>query len=379
VHPALPSKRVAVVVATGFSLLFAPGAGAALDLSKVGQFNSPTYVTSPPEDRKRLFVTERAGKIRVVSEGRKRSKPFLDITGKVGTASEGGLLSMAFAPGYKKNRRFYVYYVDKRQDIRIDEFRTRRNSPTRADKGSRRQVIRIKSPPNTHKGGQLQMTKGGYLLAATGDGGDFRSPSKKPQKRGSLLGKLLRIKPDTGRKGSARNWRPHPDNPYAGKRKGHSAILSLGLRNPWRFSLDRKRPSRIVIGDVGHSRTEEVNLGSLNRLAGTNFGWPCFEGNRKLKSCKVKRHKRPRFTYSHKKGRCSITGGYVNRARGLPRQGEYFYGDFCSGEIRTLSLNRGRSRSTGLNVSALVSFGEDAKGNLYTVSLSGSVSKIVNR
>ena len=368
---------ITVTVAIGVAV--PSSAPAALDLSKVGQFNSPTYVTSPPEDGKRLFVTERAGKIRVVSEGRKRSKPFLDITGKVGTASEGGLLSVAFSPGYRKNRRFYVYYVEGgSQNIRIDEFRARRNSPTRADKRSGRKIIEIKSPDNTHKGGQLQMTPGGYLLAGTGDGGDYNTPSKKPQKRKSLLGKLLRIKPAAGK---GRNWRPHPDNPFAGKgkRKGHSAILALGLRNPWRFSLDRERPGRIAIGDVGHSKTEEVNAGSLDRLRGANFGWPCYEGRSKFKGCKVKRHTSPRFTYPHTKGRCSITGGYINRAPGLPRQGEYFYGDFCTGEIRAANLDRGSSQATGLNVTALVSFGEDAKGNLYTVSLNGKVAKIVNR
>jgi glucose/arabinose dehydrogenase len=361
--------------------LLPASAPAALDLSKVASFNSPTYVTSPPDSRKRLFVTERPGKIRVVTEGKKRSQPFLDISGKVGTASEGGLLSMAFSPGYKKNRRFYVYYVeDGSQNIRIDEYRTRRSSPTRADKGSGRKIIEIGSPDDTHKGGQLQMTPGGYLLAGTGDGGDYNSPSKQPQKRKSLLGKILRIKPQAG-KSSKRNWRPHPDNPFAGKgkRKGSSAIMALGLRNPWRFSLDSKRPGRIAIGDVGHSRTEEVNAGSLDKLSGANFGWPCYEGRSKFKGCKVKRHTAPRFTYPHSKGRCSITGGYVNRAPGLPRQGEYFYGDFCTGEIRAANLTRGSSQATGLNVPTLVSFGEDAKGNLYTVSLAGAVKRIVNR
>lgn len=369
--------RYAATLAGAGLLLTAPSAHGALGLSKVAGFNSPTYVTSAPDTAQRLFVTERSGKIRVVSGGRKRSKPFLNISGKVGSAGEGGLLSMAFSPRYRKDRRFYVYYVDNDQNIRIDQYRRKRNSPTRADKASGRRIIKIKSPRQTHKGGQLQMTKGGYLLAATGDGGDFSRPSKKPQKRKSLLGKLLRVKPDV-RKGK-RNWRPHPGNPYKGRRKGHSAVLSLGFRNPWRFSLDRGRAGRIVIADVGHSRTEEVNVGRLGRLGGSNFGWPCFEGHRRLKSCTVKPHRGPRFTYRHSKGRCSISGGYVNRAAGLPRRGAYFYGDFCTGEIWALDLDRRRSRGTGLRVPALVSFGEDARGNLYTVSLNGRVSRIVNR
>ena len=157
------------------------------------------------------------------------------------------------------------------------------------------------------------------------------------------------------------------------------AILALGLRNPWRFSRDRRRPERIVIGDVGHSRTEEVNAGSLDALRGANFGWPCYEGRSKLAGCKVRRHRGPAYTYAHAGGRCSITGGYVNRAKGLPRQGEYFYGDFCTGEIRTVDLRRRRSHATGLRVPSLVSFGQDAGGRLYTVSLNGDVRRIVNR
>jgi glucose/arabinose dehydrogenase len=375
-------RRVQLITLTAIglvTLLTAAPADAKLGLKKVGHFDDPTYLTSPPGDAKHLFVTERAGVVRVLTDGRKGSRSFLNIKSRVTTRSEGGLLSIAFAPNYSKSRRFYVFYVDKQQNINVDEFRARRHSATKASGGSRRRVIRIKSPPDTHKGGQLQMTKGGYLLIGTGDGGDFESPGKKAQDRHSLLGKLLRIRPATERPNSQPQYRPHPDNPYAHSKRGSSAILALGFRNPFRFSLDRKRPDRIVIGEVGHSHTEEVDGGSLAKLAGANFGWPCYEGTRRLEDCKVKHQRKPLFSYSHHKGRCAIAGGYINRAEALPRQGQYLYGDYCSGEIRTADLRRGRSQSTGLRVPTIVSFGEDARGNLYTVSLAGDVKRIVNR
>lgn len=375
------AARAVVVAAVLGGLAVAAPAAADLSLKGVAGFDRPTYLTAPPGDPDRLFVTERAGTIRVVVRGKKRRQPFLAIKGLVSTRSEGGLLSMAFAPDYERSGKFYVYYVDNRQRIRVDQFRARPGSKDRARRKSRQNIITIASPPDTHKGGQLQMTRSGYLLLATGDGGNYMSPSRKPQSRTSLRGKLLRLKPAANQPARKRQYRVHPENPFVG-RQGNGAIMALGLRNPWRFSLDRERPARIAIADVGHGRVEEVNFGSLGRFAGANFGWPCWEGRKRMLDCRVPRHRKPSFTYGHSGGRCSITGGYLNRAPGLPRQGHFFYGDYCSGEIRTVRLRpkrSGRSRATSLRVPALVSFGEDSRGRLYTVSLNGLVSRIVKR
>ncbi len=155
--------------------------------------------------------------------------------------------------------------------------------------------------------------------------------------------------------------------------------MARGLRNPWRFSIDRKRPSRITIADVGHSRLEEVNSGGIGKLAGANFGWPCYEGTQRLEGCNVRHHRKPNLTYSHGGGDCSIVGGYFNRAPGLPRQGKYLFGDYCSGRIWASRLRGSGKERTPIGVSRLVSFGEDAAGNLYTVSINGAVRKLVDR
>jgi hypothetical protein len=356
--------------------VLAEASEARLGLHRVGHFNSPTYITGTEADPKREFVVERAGRIRVIVQGDVKHHPFLDITSRVSTRSEDGLHSVAFAPDYDETGKFYVYYVGTDHDIHIDQFRTRR--PNRARRSSRQKFIEVKSPPDTHKGGQVQMTAKGYLLAATGDGGDFNHPARAAQDKRSQRGKLLRIMPAAQRPAKKRQWRPHPDNPYVGKR-GDDAILARGLRNPWRFSLDRKHPERIAIGDVGHSRTEEVDGGPMRKVSGANFGWPCWEGTKKLLGCRVRHRTKPLLTYSHGGGRCSIIGGYVNRAPDLPRQGKYFFGDYCSGEIWTGSLRTGGRDKTPLKVPSLVSFGQDARGNLYTVSLEGDVKRIVRR
>lgn len=347
---------------------FSASEASALSLKRIGSFNQPTYLTTAGD--KRLFITERAGVIKTVRKGKIRT--FLSIKNLVGTRSESGLLSMVFDDRFKKNRKFYVYYVDKNQTIRVDQFKAKKKNSHRKTKRTRINIISIPGPPDTHKGGQINMING-YLMFGTGDGGDYKNPGKQSQNKNSLLGKLIRIKPFPT-KGRRPNFRPHPDNPFV-RKSGRSSIFALGLRNPWRWSFDAKYPNQILLSDVGHSRFEELNRGSIQAWTGGNFGWPCFEAKKKMLSCASRSFIRPSYVYSHRGGRCSITGGYVNRSKVLPRYGAYFYGDFCTGEIRT--LRSGKSRGTGLRVSQLVSFGEDSRNNLYAVSLNGPVYKLV--
>ncbi|HYP49043.1 MAG TPA: PQQ-dependent sugar dehydrogenase, partial [Thermoleophilaceae bacterium] len=126
-------------------------------LVKLGDFDAPTYLTAPRGDRSRRFVVERAGRIRVVRGGRVLRAPFLDISNRVLTEGESGLLSMAFAPDYARSGRFYVYFIDRRGAgyIRIEEYRRSRNAD-RALPSSRRLVLTLPHTRSNHKGGQLQ-------------------------------------------------------------------------------------------------------------------------------------------------------------------------------------------------------------------------------
>jgi glucose/arabinose dehydrogenase len=345
-------------------------------LQPVGRFSSPIYVTAPREDTDRLFVVERAGRIRVLVNGRKRSAPFLDIRGLVSTGGERGLLSMAFAPDYASSGRFYVYFTDNRGDIRIEEFR--RASADRAARRSRRTVLRVGHRRySNHNGGQLQFGPDGFLYAGTGDGGGGGDPFRSGQSLRTDLGKLLRIDP---RAGGGRSFRVPANNPFRGRRGARPEIWAYGLRNPWRFSFDRGAGS-LVIADVGQDSQEEVDFVARGR--GANFGWSVFEGRRRFRGGSARRHARPVLVKGHGSGWCSIVGGYVVRDPALPAlRGRYVYGDLCRSGIRSVRLTRGRARGdrgTGLNVSSLVSFGEDAAGRLYAVSLGGRVYRFVPR
>ena len=350
----------------------AQAAVSGLTRRRVGTFSNPTYVTAPPSDRTRLFVVEQGGTIRLIRRGRKRDRPYLDISDRVQAGGERGLLSMAFDPNYARNGRFYVYYTDDGGDIKIVEFKGRRN---RARKSSARTVLTQEhSTYGNHNGGQLQFGPDGRLYIGLGDGGGGGDPFEAGQDLGTHLGKILRINP-TGR------FRAPRSNPFVGRRGAKPAVYSYGLRNPWRFSFDRST-GHLVIADVGQNEWEEVDFVRSGR--GRNFGWDAFEGNHEYEGGSAPGHVRPVIEHSHDgDGFCSITGGYVLRHRSYANlRGTYVYGDLCEGEIRGARLAPGRTsgrRNFGVQVPQLSTFGEDARGRVYAASLNGPVYRLVPR
>jgi hypothetical protein len=346
-------------------------------LHALAHFNQPTFAAGPRKSKHLVFVTERQGKIKVV-HGDRKGGTFLDMRHWVGCCDvETGLHSIAFPPDYQRSRKFYVYFTNRQENIEIDQFKRSRKHPAKANRGSRRKLIEInQTGPVNHNGGTVAVASNGLLYAATGDGGNFQNTSHAPQRKGSLLGKLIRIDPRPGKHG--RHYRIPKGNPYVGK-PGRDAIYARGLRNPFRFSIDRKR---ILIADVGEDRREEVDAKPLRKARGANFGWPIYEGTLRFRHGHIGHHDKPIFQYSHSGNNCSITGGVVirdKRLRGL--RGRYIYGDYCSGEIRTFKLWKGRARKDrALNVrraNGPVAFGVDGRHRVYVVELnSGRVSRL---
>lgn len=344
----------------------------------LGRFDEPTYIAAPRGDSRR-FVVERAGRIRVVKGRRVLGTPFLDIEDRVTTGGESGLLSMAFARDYSSSRLFWVYYTDKQGFLQIDQYRASASNPDRAAPGSRRSVIRVPHFRRNHKGGQLQTGPDGALYAGFGDGGSGGDPDENAQDLRELLGKMIRIRPRANG-----GYSVPADNPFRGRAGARPEIYAYGLRNPYRFSFDRRR-GHLTIGDVGQDEIEEIDFaagrsGGRQPRGGFNFGWDTFEGRKRFEDGTAPGHVRPALQHTHAEGFCSITGGYVIRDRSLGRgwTGRYIYGDYCDGTLRLAPFRRPttRSRATRLNVDSLVSFGEDGRGRVYAVSLGGPVYRI---
>jgi glucose/arabinose dehydrogenase len=365
----------------------APGrAGGGVALKKIGQFESPVFVTGAPGYPKLLFVVEQPGRVAVLSGGKQLSRPFLDLRNAVGyDGGERGLLSIAFPSDYRQSGGFYVYYNDDAGNIRVDEFK--RRSPTRAAPGSQRHVIEVPHPINSnHNGGQMQFLDN-LLYFGTGDGGSGGDPPNNAQNKDVLLGKLLRIDP---RPAGGRPYSVPSSNPFVGK-AGRDEIYSYGLRNPFRFSFDTvsAQQPRIAIGDVGQNQFEELDYTTVAAASGANFGWDALEGFAPYKdensgTADPGGTTKPIFAYSHNRsGSCSIAGGYVvsdPSLRSLYKR--YVYADFCEGELRSLVPHlKGASgeRKLGLTVASPSSFGEDEAHHLYVSSLEGPVFRLVPR
>jgi glucose/arabinose dehydrogenase len=305
-----------------------------------------------------LYVVEQPGRVRLLAGGGPGAT-LIDIRDRVLSGGEQGLLGLAFHPRYAENGRLFVHYTNRDGDTRVDEYRARRGS---ADLASRRELLAIEDPYPNHNGGQLSFGPDGLLYLGMGDGGDAFDPQDNAQDLEERLGKLLRLDADDPRS----DWRP----------------VAYGLRNPWRFSWDRETGS-LWIGDVGQDEREEIDV--IRSLGETppNFGWPAFEGRHDPDERTPRGPGRlifPAAEYEHEDGHCSITGGYVYRGREVASmRGRYVYADVCSGMIWTLRASAdGASdvRREDDRLEQLASFGEDARGELYALSLTGSVFRL---
>jgi glucose/arabinose dehydrogenase len=263
---------------------------------------------------------------------------------------------MAFHPGYAKNRRFYVNYTGNDGHTRVVEFRS---DGRRARLSTARQLLFVRQPFSNHNGGQVQFGPDGKLYVGMGDGGSGGDPQNNGQNPRAQLSKLLRANP------LSVDWE----------------IAGYGLRNPWRFSFDRKT-GELYIGDVGQNEREEIDH-QPRGAPPANYGWARYEGSR-TNASEVELDPPsplvfPIFEYSHNEG-CSVTGGYVYRGSAVPAAaGRYFFGDYCSGTVWSLRVVDGKAagvRREPFDVSSLSSFGEGARGELYLVSHEGGIYRL---
>jgi glucose/arabinose dehydrogenase len=384
----------------------------------------PLLVTSPPGDTGRLFIVEQSGVIIL----KKRGDPpdtfssFLDISAKVQaslTNNEMGLLGLAFDPDYGTNGAFYVNYAEGPLNgpwFTVVARYLVSGDPDAADPNSEQRLLRFAQPQNNHNGGQLQFGPDGYLYISTGDGGgagDQHGTCGNGQSRTTLLGKLLRIDvrgiapfsrpPDCG--GTTAVYMVPSDNPFAAGPGGDcDEIWAYGLRNPWRSVFDAATGD-LYIADVGQNCWEEIDYANSLSTGGENYGWRMMEGNHcynnstPLKcdpspaTCSgVPPCNDPSFTdpiaeYDHGAG-CSITGGLVYRGCLMPNlAGVYFYGDYCSGFVRSMRVVGGiatdaRDWTSQLDpgrtlTNSLTGFGVDQQGEPYIVQRGGTILKML--
>ena len=346
----------------------------------------------------RIFVAERLGKIWACdAKGKKLSDtPFLNITDEVFTVfpndyDERGLLGFTFHPNYPDSPYFYVNYIGLDSNSHISRFTVDPKNPNKALKNSELLLLLVNQPKApefvNHKAGCLKFGPDGYLYVSFGDGGSAGDPRNNAQDMNKFLGKMLRIdvnKPDTKRN---KNYSIPASNPFVDKQNVKPEIWASGLRNPFRFSFDKKTGD-LWLPDVGQDTWEEINVQKNGAKGGANYGWSCYEGNHNFKfnDCYYNGlpYTFPIVEYKHTENPCgAITGGFVYRGSKYPKlYGLYIYNDYCNGKFSVVF----KQNQTWLNVFMLdeddldyVSIGEDSKGELYAINQpTGEIEHIID-
>jgi len=339
-------------------------AAARVKLTQVGTLSQPLAMAVRSGDPD-LYVAQKGGEVRTLG-----GTTVLDLGDRVATGYEQGLLGLVFSPD---GGQLYVNYTDRSGDTHVVEYAF---TGGRADPATARELLFVDQPFPNHNGGNLVFGPDGRLWIGLGDGGSANDPRDNAQTLGTLLGKMLRIDP---RPSGDRPYTVPPDNPFVGRAGARGEIWSLGLRNPWRYSFDRATGD-LWIGDVGQNAREEVDFTPGSSKGRENYGWARLEGTRPVSGSPPAGAIGPILEYDASGGNCAVTGGYVYRGARIPNlEGAYLYADFCLGEILALRQSGGRAagrRSLGVTVPDLSSFGEDAAGELYALSLSGGVFRI---
>jgi len=380
--PVPASQTIAVTSGnTGTATVSYSAAALTLALQQIASVPGAVFAAAPPGDA-RLFIVERAGRIRILQGGAVLDTPFVDISSRVTTQGEGGLLSVAFHPQYASNGILFLYYTDLSNNIVIERHRASSNANL-AEAGPGLVIIRIPHPTyNNHFGGTVAFGPDGMLYLGTGDGGGGGDPAGNAQNPASLLGKMLRL--DVSASTLMQPYAVPPTNPWVNDTTGRRGeTWALGLRNPWRFAFDG---GNLYIADVGQDRREEVNIAAAGQ-GGLNYGWNTMEGTLcyNATSCAQGGLTLPAFDYDHginDVNGCSITGGYVYRGSAIGElAGHYFYSDFCKGFLKSFLYAGGAvSGQTDwpiTHVGNIVSFGRDGNGELLLIAAGGGVHRIV--
>jgi glucose/arabinose dehydrogenase len=344
----------------------APDLAVEVRLREVAVLRAPTAGTAGPDGT--LYLAERSGTVHPLEDGR-LGDAVVDLTDETTTDGERGLLGLAFAAD---GSELFLSYTDRDGDSVVAAVPVVDGRPR---DGQRRVLLTVEQPFANHNGGDLRLGPDGLLYLGLGDGGGAGDPQEHGQDRSTPLGAILRLDPS----------RPDAipaDNPHVGDPDGHDAVWVHGLRNPWRFSFDRVTGA-LYVADVGQGSREEVSVLAFGDAAGANLGWNRMEGTRPFAGEEPDDHVPPVHQYVTREEGCAVTGGFVYRGSAIPSLvGAYLFSDLCVSTLRAIVVadgevvDQGVLSVTGSEITQVVSFVEDADGELYLVSLNGPVLRL---
>jgi glucose/arabinose dehydrogenase len=359
----------------------------------------PTFITNAADKSGRLFLVEKAGTIRILRDGVLLDNFFLDISGRVGSSGDDGLMGLAFPPGFKKKQYFYVYYTGLDGNPVLSRFHISAANPDIADPDSEEPLLNftgftVSDPAERiHIGGWIGFHPRNHrLYISTGDTGPQGDPNNNSQNPGVLMGKMLRIDVEHGPE-TIQPFRPYRiprSNPFVNTPGYLPEIWALGLRNPFRCSFDSL--GRFYIADVGYNTSEEIDFEPVGSKGGKNYGWNILEGFDFTglppnPAIFPPNYQAPVASFSHADNFECIIGGYVFQGPKFWRmRGVYFFANFgenfSQGPYQIWGMRRSENWASKLLLEIgfpISTFGVDEKRNLYVANIeNGIIYQIVD-
>ncbi len=381
-----PCPSALATAAGALLLLLTPPASAAIvegvELRLLASgLDSPVALAQAGDDR--VFIAEQSGRIRVLAGDILLPEPYLDLRNRVTSGGEQGLLGLAFHPRYADNGWLFVSYTRAGDGASVlSRFTRSALDPDRGNPESEAILLVVPQPYSNHNGGHVAFGPDGYLYFGLGDGGGAGDPQCRAQNIDELLGKILRLDVDVHSASPPYHGVP-PGNPFVGTTPGADLVWALGLRNPWRFSFDR-RYGFLHIADVGQGSFDEIDFGGPDWPPPLNYGWKVMEGSACFSRagcppstplCGDDSLLLPEFDLPLTDGHCAVIGGTTYHGHRLAHQYRYFFGDYCTGDLWTLRGSAGGLARDDLpfDLPTLTTFGETRVGELLLATQSGEL------
>ena len=307
------------------------------------------------------YIAERSGEIFELATDGVKGQQVLDISDLTVAQGEQGLLGLAFAPD---GSSAYVNYTNLAGDTVIASFTI--NTDGTFDESSQNIITTIKQPYPNHNGGEIIVDQDGSLFVFMGDGGSADDPERYALDITSPLGKIWKLTQTAGQWNTGESW-------------------AVGLRNPWRASLDPVT-NDLWVADVGQDNWEEINVVPFDQVQGVSFGWSAREGTHEFNADQQALHEtftavEPVYEYEHVDNNCSISGGVVYRGSQVPVSGTwYIFSDYCTGKVEALCIDEQRQNCGVIELGTVersVGVVADAQGEVWVLSQNGLIVPII--
>jgi glucose/arabinose dehydrogenase len=307
------------------------------------------------------YIAERSGEIFELATDGVKGQQVLDISDLTVAQGEQGLLGLAFAPD---GSSAYVNYTNLAGDTVIASFAI--NTDGTFDESSQNIITTIKQPYPNHNGGEIIVDQDGSLFVFMGDGGSADDPERYALDITSPLGKIWKLTQTAGQWNTGESW-------------------AVGLRNPWRASLDPVT-NDLWVADVGQDNWEEINVVPFDQVQGVSFGWSAREGTHEFNADQQALHEaftavEPVYEYEHVDNNCSISGGVVYRGSQVPVYGTwYIFSDYCTGKVEALCIDEQRQNCGVIELGTVersVGVVADAQGEVWVLSQNGLIVPII--